>query len=143
MLGGGPLPNWLCKKRCIYAVDNAKGNLCIWPCLVIANWVRNDQARPVEDTTRDALKLAHECYSSLKLRVNDIIPTKLVDFKNIASRFQVNIRLYESVNQLAWRLVFGEALDSSIASSIANKIDIGNYEGHCFYIKELDILANH
>ena len=66
-------------------------------------------------------------------------PAKLIDFENIALMFQVNIKLYEPVNQLAWRLAFGEAPDSSIA----NNIDIGFYEAHCFYIKESDVLANH
>ena len=93
--------------------------------------------------TRNALNLACEFYSNPKLRVSDIRPTKLIDFSSITSRFQVNIRLYEPVNQLAWRLVFWEAPDTSIASSIANNIDIGLYEGHCFYIKELNILTNH
>ena len=89
--------------------------------------------------TRDALKLVFEFYSDSKLQVSDVRSTKLVDFENVASRFQANIKLYEPVNQSAWRLVFGEAKDSSIA----NNVDIGLYEGHCFYIKELDILTNH
>ena len=71
------------------------------------------------------------------------------------------------MNQLAWRLVFGEAPDgsiansvtsssvasssvasssvasSSVASGIAKNIDICLYEGNCFNIKELDVLTNH
>ena len=49
------------------------------------------------------------------------------------------------MNQLAWRPIFGEVPDSSIACSIANlpNADIGLYEGHCFYIQELDVLTNH
>ena len=43
------------------------------------------------------------------------------------------------MNQSAWRLVFGEEPDSDIA----NNVDIDLYEGHCFYIKELDVLTNH
>ena len=88
---------------------------------------------------RDTLNLDRKVYSNPKLRVSDVRLIKLIDFENIALRFQVNIRLYEPVNQLTWRLVFGEAPDSSIAHSI----DIGLYEGHCFYIKDLDFLANH
>ena len=90
---------------------------------------------------RDALNLVHKFYSNSKLLVSDIRPTKLVEFENIASRFQVNIGLYEPMNQLAWRLVFGEVPDSSMAN--LPNIDIGLYEGHCFYIRELDVLANH
>ena len=73
--------------------------------------------------TRDTLKIAHEFYSNPKLQVSDVRPTKLIDFKNITLRFQVNISLYESVNQSAWRLVSGEVPDTSIASSIANNVD--------------------
>ena len=80
--------------------------------------IRNDEARPAENTTRDTLDLAREFYSSAKLRVAEVKLTKLTDFENVASRFQVNIRLYEPVNQLAWRLVFGETPDSSIAHNI-------------------------
>ena len=53
------------------------------------------------------------------------------------------------MNQSAWRLVFGEAkrhsLTQSLDSSMANLLntDIGLCEGHCFYIKELDVLTNH
>ena len=53
--------------------------------------------------------------------------------------FRVNIRLYESVNQTVWRLVSGHIHDRS---SLPN-IDIGLHEGHCFYIKNLDVLVNH
>ena len=117
LLGCSPLLDWLCKKRCIYAVDNTKDNLCIWQCLVVANRIRSNKARPGKDTMRDALKLVCEFSSNPKLRVSDVRPTKLVDFENITSRFQVNIRLYESINNSVWWLVFGQMLDTSIASS--------------------------
>ena len=64
---------------------------------------------------------------------------KLFDFGNIASRFQVNIRLYNPVNQSVWRLIFGHAHHGSSLSNI----DIGLHEEHCFHIKSLDVLANH
>ena len=38
LLGCGPLPDWLRKKRCIYAVDGKNernDNLCVWRCLAI------------------------------------------------------------------------------------------------------------
>ena len=30
LLGCSPLPDWLHKKRCIYAVDDENDNLCVW-----------------------------------------------------------------------------------------------------------------
>ena len=95
---------------------------------VIANRIKNNQVRPAERLIKDALNLARELYSNPKLRVSDVRQTKLIDLKNITSRFQANIRLYEPMNQLAWRLVFGKALGSSIASSVASNIDISLYE---------------
>ena len=76
------------------------------------------------------------------MEVSDVRPTKLIEFENIALRLHVNIRLYEPVNKLAWRLVFEETQDSSIAN-VPNVNNIGLYEGHCFYINELDVLTNH
>ena len=32
LLGCCLLPDWLCKKRCIYVADNEKDNLCVWRC---------------------------------------------------------------------------------------------------------------
>ena len=89
--------------------------------------------------SRDALNLAQELYEQPNLRVSDVKPTKLIDFENIGLRFWVNIRLYESINQLVWKLVFGHLYHRS---SLPN-IDISLCEGHCFYIKDFDVLVNH
>ena len=35
LIGCGPLPHWLRKKRCIYAVDTFDDNMCVWRCLAI------------------------------------------------------------------------------------------------------------
>ena len=35
LMGCGPLPVWLRKKRCIYALDTFDDNLCVWRCLAI------------------------------------------------------------------------------------------------------------
>ena len=35
LLGCGALPDWLRKKRCIYALDTFDNNLCVWRCLAI------------------------------------------------------------------------------------------------------------
>ena len=138
LLGCSPLLHWLCRKQCIYTINNTDDTLCIWRCLIISKKIRHNWARLAEDTTRDALNLVHEFYEQPNLQVSDVRPTKLIDFENIASRFQVNIRLYEPVNQLVWRLVFGHMHHRS---SLLN-VDIGLHEGHCFYIKNLDVLTS-
>ena len=135
LMGCGPLPDWLREKRCIYSTDNVNDNLCVWRCLVIFERIRRNRRRPEEDTTREALNLAREFYNQPKLRVRDVRATKLVDFENIVSEFKVNIRLYEPKNQSTWKLVFGQ---NQFKSSLSN-VDIGLYEGHCFYIKGLDV----
>ena len=139
LLGCGPLPDWLRGKRCIYAIDNAKDNLCVWRCLVISKRIREERPRPEEYTTRDALLLAREFYNQPTLLPRDVRPTKLIDFEKIASHFQVNIRLYEPVNQSTWKLVFGK---NQFRASHSN-IDIGLCEGHCFFIKDINVLTNH
>ena len=139
LMGCDPLPNWLHGKRCIYSIDNTDNNLCVWRCLVISERIGCNQARPAINTTREAPNLAREFYNQPKLRVRDVRATKLVDFENIALKFKVNIRLYEPKNQSTWKLVFGQ---NQFKSSLLN-VDIGLYIGHCFYIKDLDVLTNH
>ena len=101
--------------------------------------IRRNQRRPGEDTTREALNLARTFYSQPKLQARDVRATKLVDFENIISKFKVNIGLYEPKNQSTWKLVFQQ---NQFKSSLPN-VDIGLYKGHCFYIKDLDVLTNH
>ena len=139
LLGCGPLPDWLREKRCIYAIDNLNDNLCVWRCLVISKRIRENRPRPEERTTRDALKLAREFYNQPNLPVREVRPTKLIDFERIAAKFQVNIRLYEPENQSTWKLVFGK---NQFRESRSN-LDIGLCEGHCFFIKNINLLANH
>ena len=84
--------------------------------------------RPEEDTNRDALKLARDFYKNPNLKREDVKPTRLVDFENIAKQFKVNIRLFEPVKEsktteesktaeesetaeeskTVWKLVFGK-----------------------------------
>ena len=139
LIGCEPLPDWLREKRCIYSTDNMYDNLCVWRCVVILERIRRTRQRPEEDTTGEALNLARQFYNQPKLRVRDVRATKLVDLENIASKFIVNIRLYEPKNQSTWKLVFGQ---NQFKSYLPN-VDIGLYEGHCFYIKDLDVLTNH
>ena len=139
LLGCGPLPDWLRWKMCIYAIDNSNDNLCVWRCLVISKRIRENRPRPEERTTRDALKLAREFYNQPNLPVREVRPTKLIDFERIAAKFQVNIRLYEPMDQSTWKLVFGQ---NQFRVSRSN-LDIGLCEGHCFFIKDINLLANH
>ena len=92
-----------------------------------------------QKTTRDALNLAREFYGNSNLHIHDVRSTKLIDIENIASRFQVNIRLYEFISQSVWQLVFGQVHHRR---SLLN-VDISLYRGHRFYIKNLDVLTNH
>ena len=139
LMGCGPLPDWLRERRCIYSIDNVNDNLCVWGCLVIFKRITRNRRRPKEDTTREALNLVRKFYNQPKLRVRNVRATKLVDFENIASKFKVNIRLYEPKDQSTWKLVFGQ---NQFKSSLPN-VDIGLYKGHCFNIKDLDALTNH
>ena len=59
--------------------------------------------------------------------------TKLVDFEGIGKMFTVNIRLYEPEDQKIWKLVFGKHQFKKCLPCV----DIGLYEGHCFYIKDI------
>ncbi len=139
LMGCGPLPDWLRKKKCIHAIDDKEDNLCVWRCLAIYLGYRDNAPRPAEDTTRKALKLARDFYQTPKLKVADVRATKLVDFEGIAKKFKINIRLYEPKNQKVWKLVFGK---DQFKKSLPC-VDIGLYEGHCFYIKNIELLTGH
>ena len=95
LLGCGPLPKWLADKKCIYAIDKIRDNLCLWRCLAIHQRIVKGKKRPEEDTNRDTLKLARDFYKNPNLKREDVNPTRLVDFENIAKQFKVNIRLFE------------------------------------------------
>ena len=51
--------------------------------------------RPEEKTNRDALNLARDFYKRPNLKRENVWPTSLVNFENIAKQFKVNIRLFE------------------------------------------------
>ena len=108
LLGCGPLPKWLADKKCVYAIDKINDNLCFWRCLVIHQRIMKGEKRPEEETNRDALKLARDFYKRPNLKRENVWPTRLVDFENIAKQFKVNIRLFEpreNKDKTAWRLV--------------------------------------
>ena len=137
LLGCGPLPDWLRKKRCIYAVVDGKNerndNLCVWRS---EDWGS-------EFVTKEALTLATEYYGNDKLKQQDVRATKLVDFEGIAKHFNVNIMLYESKKESGedagkiWRLVYGKTQYKNTLPTI----NMGLLKGHCFYIKNMDVLC--
>ena len=106
------------------------------------NNIRHGQPRPVENIVKDTFKLTHMYHGNQNLHICDVRSTKLIDFESITLRFQINVRLYVSIvgyANVAWKLVFRKVQSSS---SLPN-IDISSFEGVCFYIQNLDVLANH
>ncbi len=51
LMGCGPLPAWLRKRKCIHAIDDKNDNLCVWRCLAIAQRYKQDSKIPAKDTT--------------------------------------------------------------------------------------------
>ena len=157
LLGCGPLPKWLADKKCIYAIDKIRDNLCFWRCLAIHQRIMKGKKRPEEDTNREALKLARDFYKNQNLKREDVKPTRLVDFENIAKQFKVNIRLFELAEEskTVWKLVFGKnQLKKNLPCVDIGLFVYGDYDededeednenlrrGHCFFIKDIELLA--
>ena len=157
LLGCGPLPKWLADKKCIYAIDKIRDNLCFWRCLAIHQRIMKGKKRPEEDTNREALKLARDFYKNQNLKREDVKPTRLVDFENIAKQFKVNIRLFELAEEskTVWKLVFGKnQFKKNMPCVDIGLFVYGNYDededeednenprrGHCFFIKDIELLA--
>ena len=160
LLGCGPLPKWLADKKCVYAIDKIDDNLCLWRCLVIHQRIMKGKKRPEEKTNRDALKLARDFYKNPNLKREDVEPTRLVDFENIAKQFKVNIRLFESAkeSETVWKLVFGKnqfkknmpcvdiglfVYEGEDLTRELNRVDynLKLRRGHCFFIKDIELLA--
>ena len=74
LIGCGPLPDWLRKKCCVYAVDAFDDNMCVW--LFLAIYKRKDVKRGTEFVTIAALNLAREYYGNSKLKRKDVRPTQ-------------------------------------------------------------------
>ena len=158
LLGCGPLPKWLADKKCVYAIDKIRDNLCFWRCLAIHQRIMKGKKRPEEDTNREALKLARDFYKRPNLKRENVKPTRLVDFENIAKQFKVNIRLFEpkrNEDKTAWRLVFGKnqfkknlpCVDIGLFvyedhdEKQAEKDNRYSRQGHCFFIKDIELLT--
>ena len=157
LLGCGPLPKWLADKKCIYAIDKIRDNLCFWRCLAIHQRIMKGKKRPEEDTNREALKLARDFYKNQNLKREDVKPTRLVDFENIAKQFKVNIRLFELAKEskTVWKLVFGKnQFKKNLPCVDIGLFVYGDYDededeedkrdsrqGHCFFIKDIELLT--
>ena len=88
----------------------------------------------------EAKNLAREYYGDKNFKKRDVRPTKRVDFEGIARRHNVNIMLYEPKKdrgkdaRSVWQLVYGK--------NDLPTINMRLLGGHCFYIKEMDVLCN-
>ena len=157
LVGCGLLPKWLADKKCIYAIDKINDNLCFWRCLAIHQRIMKGKKRPEEDTNREALKLARDFYRKPNLKREDVKPTRLVDFENIAKQFKVNIRLFELAkgSKTVWKLVFGKnQFKKNLPCVNIGLFVYGDYDededeedkrdsrqGHCFFIKDIELLT--
>ena len=158
LLGCGPLPKWLADKKCVYSIDKINDNLCLWRCLVIHQGIMKGKKRPEEDTNRDALKLARDFYRKPNLKREDVKPTRLVDFENIAKQFKVNIRLFEpeeNKEKTVWKLVSGKNQFKNNLPFVDIRLFVyedhdrkqsekdkrASRQGHCFFIKDIELLT--
>ena len=67
LMACGPVPDWLRKKCCIYAVDTFDDNLCVWRCLAIyKRHAQGENNRAQERNCEAALNLACEYYGDNK-----------------------------------------------------------------------------
>ena len=67
LMACGPVPDWLRKKCCIYAVDTFDDNLCVWRCLAIyKRHAHGENNRAQERNCEAALNLACEYYGDNK-----------------------------------------------------------------------------
>ena len=132
------------KKRCIYAIDKFDDNLCVWRCLAIYKRLARGETNQLSKRNCDAAKnLAREYYGDKKLKKRDVRPTKLVYFKGIARHHNVNIMSHEPKKDRAkdtgsvWWLVYGKIQHKNDLPTINMEL----LDGHCFYIKEIDVLC--
>ena len=100
---------------------------------------RGDKKQCEKRTTREALNLACEYYENPKLKRENVRATKLVDMEGISWKF--NIRIFEprtNSEKAPWRLVY---VHNKYRKCREDDITLGLLDGHCFYIKSLDVLT--
>ena len=136
-----PLPDWLRKKRCIYALDKFDDNLCVWRRLAINKRLARGEKNRVQERNCDTAKnLVREYFGDKNLKKRDVRPTKPVNFEGVARYHNVNIILYEPKKDRGkdagsvWQLVYGKIQHENDVPTI----NMGLLGGHCFYIEEMD-----
>ena len=113
------------KKRCINAIDTFAVNR-------------------TKETVKRVLNSAREYYGNNNLKRKNVRPTKLIGFEGIAKHHYASSMLYEPKKDSGmdpgsiWRLVYGKIQYKSGLPMV----NIGLLGGHCFYIKNMDVLCN-
>jgi len=125
-------------EKALCVIDKHDDNLCVWRCLAIYKRVEAGRTNQVEEKTcAAALELVREYYGDHSLTKDSVRATKLIDFEGTAKRHGVNIMLYEPKQKEVWRLVYGKLQFRSGLPTL----NIGLLNGHCFYIKDIGVLA--
>ena len=144
LLGCGPPPDWLRKKRCIYGIDKFDDNLCVCRCLAIYKKPAHGEKNQVQGRNCDVAKnVRREYYGHNNLKKRDVRPTKLVDFEGIPRHHNVNIMLDEPKEYRGkdagsvWQLVYGKTQHKNDLPTI----NMGLLGGYCFYMKEMDVFC--
>ena len=139
LMGCGPLPDWLKKKKSIHALDNYNNKMCFWNTLTVFRNYLDEKNRPAERIKQLALKLAQEFYDKPHLKEEDIKGTDLIELEDISKFFNINIRIFEpKEDQKTWVMVYGKG---RIKKELPT-LDAGLHKDHCFYIKDLPLLTN-
>ena len=86
LLGTGPLPDWLRRKREMYSLDTYGDNLCLFRCIAVHRGAR------VDCCTRQA-----RAFASKFFKAPDTPATSLDDLRKVEAHFQLGIRVYEPV----------------------------------------------
>ena len=112
----------------------------MWRCLIFKK--KGSKKDVAMRTCEAALRLAREYYGNPELTKHEVRATKLIDFEGIAKHHSINIMLYEPKGSEGkacdvWRLVYGKIQYKKDLSTL----NIGLFEGHCFYIKSMDTLS--
>lgn len=110
LIGCGPLPEWLGKKRCIYSVDKFNDNLCLWRCLAIHKNIQSGKPRGEVSVCMLALKLAREYYKEPKLKKGDVRSNKIGRYGRYCKNFRCEcygIRAQRKVKHI-WKLAYGQ-----------------------------------
>ena len=130
LLGTGPLPDWLRRKRDLVSLDTYDDNICLFRCLAVHRGARLDRS------SNQARQLSIDFWGT------DKGPTALDDLRKIESHFKLGIRVYEPVADglsADWILRRQPAHYDEVGTP---SMTIGIYNGLAFLIKDIKKLAN-